>query len=81
MNKLRVLLVPEEGYEPIVSLTLSSTTTIKNVKNFLKFYLNYHYNTSLEYEHIIIRSLNDNDSLLDYNEDSRVLTIEYSLHI
>lgn len=38
MNKLRVLLVPEvkdyKGYEPIVSLTLYSNTTIKNVKNF-----------------------------------------------
>lgn len=85
MNILIVLLVPEvkdrKGYEPSVSLTLSSNTTIKDIKNFLKFYLNYHHNTSLEYEHIIIRSLNDNNALLDYNEDSTVLMIEYSLHI
>jgi hypothetical protein len=77
--------VPEvkdcKGYEPSVSLTLSSNTTIKYIKNFRKFYLNYHHDTSLEYEHIIIRSLNHNDSLLDYNEDSTVLMIGYSLHI
>lgn len=38
MNKLRILLAPEvkdyKGYESSVSLTLSSNTTIKDIKNF-----------------------------------------------
>jgi len=85
MNKLKVLLIPRDkeckGYEPIVSLSLDINTTIKNVKIFLKFYLNYNHNANLEYENIILEYSDDNYSLLNYAKDSDELTIEYSLHI
>lgn len=84
MNKLKVLLIPGEngkGYEPSVSLTVASNTTMKDIKNFLKLYLNYHHNANLEYEHITLEYVNDKCSLLDYTKDSDELTIKYYLHV
>ena len=85
MNKLKVLLIPEEqqgkDYEPSVSLTVASNTTMKDIKNFLKFYLNYHRHANLEYKHIILEYSDDNCSLIDYTKDSDELTIKYSLHV
>lgn len=84
MNKLKVVLILGEkeckGYEPSVSLTVATNTTMKDIKNFLKFYLNYHHNTNLEYQHITLE-YSDDHSLLDYTRDSDKLTIKYYLHV
>lgn len=85
MNKLKVSLIlgdkEGKGYEPSVSLTVASNTTMKDIKNFRKFYLNYHHNANLEYENIILERSDDHYSLLDYTKDSDELTIKYYLHV
>ena len=85
MNKLRILLVSIDkeckNYEPAISLTVADSTTVKDVKIFLKFYLNYHQGASLKYENIIIEHLDDSDTLVKYVKDSTEVIIKYSLHV
>ena len=85
MYKLKIVLVPKDnqcvGYESKVSLIVTNNTTVKNIKNFLKFYLNYHHNANIDNENIIIEYLNEHDILSNYVKDSTELIIIYSLHV